>query len=124
MDVCDSVVATLKGGTMRNDCVQFEFVGFDPEYEVRNFIATVAEKLHLSSPSDSAIKVAMKLSRGAVRASCRIASHAGTFVAEAVGENPIKAIKKVEEKIADQLDSWERRRFLNDEPQITVKECV
>lgn len=109
---------------MRNDCVQFEFVGFDPEYEVRNFISTVAEKLHLSSPSDSAIKVAMKLSRGAVQASCRIASHAGTFVAEAVGDNPIKAIKKVEEKITDQLDSWKRRRFLNDEPQITVKECV
>ena len=106
---------------MRSDCVQFEFVGFNPEYEVRSFISTVAEKLHLSSPSDSAIKVAMKFSRGAVQASCRIASHAGTFVADAVSDNPIKAIKKVEEKIAKQLDGWKRRRFLS---QILVEERV
>lgn len=109
---------------MRNDCVQFEFVGFDPEYEVRNFISTVAEKLHLSSPSDSAIKVAMRLSKGVVQASCRIASHAGTFVADAISDNPIKAIKKVEEKIAEQLESWKSRRFLSDEYQITGEERV
>ena len=98
MDISNSAVATLKGGAMSNDYVQFEFVGFNPEYEVRNFISTVAEKLHLNSPSDSAIKVAMKVSRGVVQASCRIASHAGTFMAEAISDNPIKAIKKVEEK--------------------------
>lgn len=109
---------------MRNDCVQFEFIGIDPEYEVRNFVSTVAEKLHLSSPSDSAIKLVMKASRGAVRASCRIASHAGTFVAEAISENPIRALKKVEEKIADQLDCWKQRRFLDDGAEITSEELV
>ena len=124
MSACDSVIATLKGGAMRNDCVQFEFVGFDPEHEVRNFISTVAEKLHLRSPSDSAIKVAMKFSKGVVQASCRIASHAGTFVADAISDNPIKAIKKVEEKIAEQLDGWRRRRFLNDQSKTKTEELV
>lgn len=109
---------------MRNDWVQFEFVGFDPEYEVRKFISTVVEKLDLSSPSDSTIKVAMKLSRGVVQASCRIASHAGTFVAEAIGDNPIRAIQKVEAKIAEQLERWKRRRFLSDRSQITFEERV
>ncbi|MGE0762987.1 MAG: HPF/RaiA family ribosome-associated protein [Bdellovibrionales bacterium] len=109
---------------MHNDCVQFEFVGFDPEYEVKSFISTVAERLHLRSPSDSAIKMAMKLSKGAVQASCRVVSHAGIFAAEAISDNPIKAIKKVEKKIADQLDRWKSRRFLNDESQITVEEYV
>lgn len=99
---------------MRSDCVQFEFVGFDPEYEVRNFISAIAEKLHLSSPSDSVIKVAMKASKGVVQASCRIASHAGTFVADAIGDNPIKAIRKIEEKIGRQLEAWKRCRFQND----------
>lgn len=124
MDTRDSVIATLKGGAMRNDCVQFEFIGFDPEYEVRNFISTVAEKLQLSSPSDSAIKVAMKVSRGVVQASCRIASHAGTFMAEAISDNPIKAIKKVEEKIAEQLDGWKHRRFLNERSGLKTEELV
>lgn len=103
MDIRDSVIATLKGGAMRNDCVQFEFIGLDPEYEVRNFISTVAEKLHLSSPSDSVIKVAMKVSRGVVQASCRIASHAGTFMAEAISDNPIKAIKRLKKRL---LNNW------------------
>jgi len=124
MDIRDSVIATLKGGAMRNDCVQFEFIGLDPEYEVRNFISTVAEKLHFSSPSDSAIKVAMKVSRGVVQASCRIASHAGTFMAEAISDNPIKAIKKVEEKIAEQLEGWKQRRFLNEGSGVKTEELV
>lgn len=124
MDIRDSVIATLKGGAMRNDCVQFEFIGLDPEYEVRNFISTVAEKLHLSSPSDSVIKVAMKVSRGVVQASCRIASHAGTFMAEAISDNPIKAIKKVEEKIAEQLEGWKQRRFLNEGSGVKTEELV
>lgn len=124
MDICGSVIATLKGGAMRSDCVQFEFIGFDPEYEVWNFISTVAEKLHLSSPSDSAIKVAMKVSRGVVRASCRIASHAGTFMAEAISDNPIKAIKRVEEKISEQLDGWKHRRFLNEGSGVKTEELV
>ena len=102
---------------MRSDCIQFEFVGFDPEYEVRTFISTITEKLHLSSPSDSAIKVAMKASKGVVQASCRIASHAGTFVADAIGDNPIKAIQKIEEKIGQQLEAWKSRRFQNEGPQ-------
>ncbi len=99
---------------MHNDCVQFEFIGFDPEYEVKSLISGIAEKLHLNSPSDSAIKVVMKLSRGATQASCHIASRAGTFVAEAIGDDPIKAIKRVEEKLGEQLDGWRKYRFLSD----------
>lgn len=109
---------------MRNDCVQFEFEGFDPGHEVKNFISTVAEKLHLSSPSDSAIKIAMGVSRGAVKASCRIISHAGTFIAEAISENPIKAIKTVEDKISEQLDSWKHRRFLSEQSNTTSEKLV
>jgi hypothetical protein len=91
--------------------LQFEFKGFDPEYEIRNLITNVAEKLHLSSPSDSAMKVAMRKGEGVIEASCRIASHAGTFVAHVVGENPIKAIQKIEQKIGAQLENWKRNRF-------------
>jgi ribosome-associated translation inhibitor RaiA len=109
---------------MQNDCVQLEFMGFDPEQELRNFVASVAEKLHLSAPSDSAMKFAIKSGKGAIRASCYIVSHAGTFFAEAVSDNPAKAILKIEQKINRQLENWKRRRFLNDafcKKQVTVK---
>ena len=44
--------------------------------------------------------------KDAVRASCEIASQAGTFVAEAVSDSPIRAVKKIEKKIGRQLDQW------------------
>jgi hypothetical protein len=64
---------------MINENVEYEFMGFDPEYEITTFIATVADKLYFSAPSDSAIKLAVKKSQGMVKASCRIASQLGGF---------------------------------------------
>lgn len=100
---------------MRNDNVSFEFIGFNPEHDLKNFLATVAENLHLRSPSDSAMKVAIKFSRGVVKASCRIASHAGVFMAEAISDSPIKAMNKIEQKIGEQLKGWKSRRFISEE---------
>lgn len=96
---------------MIQENVQFEFMGFDPDHEIRSFISPVVEKLHLNSPSDAAIKLALKKGKGAIRASCRIASQAGTFVADAVSDNPVKAIQQIEKKIRTQLDTWKAWRF-------------
>ncbi len=96
---------------MINENVECEFMGFDPEYEIKAFIATVTDKLYFSAPSDSAMKLAVKKSQGMVKASCRIASQVGTFVAEARGENPICAIQRLEKRIKHQLDSWKMSRF-------------
>ena len=97
---------------MRKHGVQFEFLGFDPEYEMKKVISSMAEKLYLNSPSDSAMKVALKKGKDVIQASCRIVSQAGTFVAETVSDTPVKAIHKIEEKINQQLDEWKRiRRF-------------
>ena len=96
---------------MIKENVEYEFMGFDPEYEIKTLIATVADKLYFSAPSDSAIKLVFKKSQGVIKASCRIASQVGTFVAEATSENPIRAIQQVESKIKHQLDSWKMNRF-------------
>ena len=96
---------------MINENVEYEFMGFDPEYEIKSVIATIADKLYFSAPSDSAMKLAVKKSQGAIKASCRIASQVGTFVAEATGENPIRAIQRLEKRIKYQLDSWKMNRF-------------
>ena len=92
--------------------LQFEFKGFDPEYELRKLITNVAERLQMSSPSDSVVRVAMIKGKDAIEASCRIASNAGTFVADVVSENPINAILNIEHKIGAQLESWKLNRFI------------
>lgn len=103
---------------MNHNFLQLEFSGFNPEYELRDAIESIAEKLHLSSPSDSAMKVAIQKGKGVVQASCRIASHAGTFMADAVSDSPLRAIQKLDEKIRQQLEGWRRRRFANEEKGI------
>lgn len=96
---------------MISENVEYEFKGFDPGHEIKAFMARLADQIYYSSPSDSGIKFAIQRSQGLVKASCRIASQVGLFVAEATGENPVSTIKKLEKKIKHQLDSWKMNRF-------------
>jgi hypothetical protein len=98
---------------MNGNDMQIEFMGFDPGYEMKTFTATVAEKLHFSAPSDAAMKLAVKKCKGAVQASCRIASQAGLFIAEVASDNPVRALQQIELKIRSQLEAWKNRRFDN-----------
>jgi ribosome-associated translation inhibitor RaiA len=95
---------------MTND-VQFEFMGLDPDYKLRAFVALAAEKLHFSAPSDSAMKLAIRKGKDAFQASCRIASQAGIFVAETISDNPVRAIQQLEHKVRTQVEEWKNRRF-------------
>ncbi|HVK62225.1 MAG TPA: hypothetical protein VM432_11770 [Bdellovibrionales bacterium] len=98
---------------MIQEKVQLEFMHFEPDYETRSFVSSVAEKIHFNAPSDAAMKLALQKGKDAIQASCRIASQAGTFVAEAVSESPIRAVQQIERKIKDQLDAWKAWRFQN-----------
>lgn len=95
---------------MKND-LQFEFMGFNPDDKIKNFVSRVAETLHYSAPSDSAMKLVVEKSKNAIRASCRIASQTGTFVADSISDNPIRAVQQIERKIRKELDQWKARRF-------------
>ena len=98
---------------MNQENMYFEFMGFDPDYEIRTFVSSVAEKLHLNSPSDAALRMAIQKGKGSIKASCQIVSRAGTFVAAAVSDSPIRAVQKLERKIKSQLDHWKAWRFQN-----------
>ncbi len=91
--------------------VKFEFLGFDPDERIRYFASTVAETIHFSAPSDSTLKIVVEKSKDVILASCRIVSQSGTFMADAISDNPMKAIQLIERKIRDQLDAWKRHRF-------------
>ena len=103
---------------MPNHSVNFEFIGFDPEYEVRSFITSVADRLHSLAPSDSFMKIVMKKGGDAIEASCRIASQADKFVADAVCNSPVTAIHQIESKIRQQLDEWKKHRFLGSQSKV------
>jgi hypothetical protein len=91
--------------------VKFDFTDFAPEQDLKHFVGAIAEKIHLSAPSDSFMKMIIQKGTGAVRASCHIASEAGTFVAHSVCDSPFRAVTQLERKINSQLKSWKRRRF-------------
>jgi ribosome-associated translation inhibitor RaiA len=91
--------------------VQFEFMGFKPDEQIKTFVSSVVDQLHFSAPSDAALKLVIKKSKDMIRASCRIASQAGTFVADTMSDNPIRAVQQIENKIRRQLDHWKKIRF-------------
>ena len=98
---------------MTQENMQFEFQGFNPDPNTRTLISTIAERIHLNAPSDSALKLALLRGKDAIRVSCRIVSRVGTFVAEAVSDSPRRALKQVEQKMRVQLDQWKSWRFQN-----------
>src|SRR5690349_12603305 len=93
--------------------MRFEFVDICPDEKMKSLVSKVAAKLQFSAPSDSTGKIVIQKTQGAIRASCRIASLAGNFVAETVSDTPSRAIDKLEKKIRAQLDLWKRRRFVD-----------
>lgn len=95
---------------MTND-LRYEFMGFKPDEKIKSFVSSVAETLHYSAPSDSAVKLVIEKTKNAIRASCRIASQAGTFVADSISDNPMKAVQQIDQKIRKELDDWKSRRF-------------
>jgi ribosome-associated translation inhibitor RaiA len=96
---------------MQANSMQLEIINFTPERKLDDSINKVSEKLIESAPNDSVIKIVLRASRGVIRATCRVASHAGIFVAEAITESPIQALKQLEKRMNQQLNEWKKRRF-------------
>lgn len=95
---------------MMND-MHFQFDGFKPDEKIKDFISTVAEKIHLSAPSDSTTHFAIKQSKDMINVSCKTASRIGTFMAEATGVDITQALQNIEQKMRKQIDRWKKRRF-------------
>lgn len=93
------------------DDLQFEFQGFKPDEKIKNIFSTVAEKIHLSGPSDSTTKLVVKKTKNAVEVSCSVASRVGLFMADSVSGDPVLALQKLERKMRDQIEKWKKRRF-------------
>ena len=91
--------------------IKVTFEEFTPDDSTKACLSVVADKLQFSAPSDAVLKIVLKKSAGNLLATCRIVSQAGIFVAEAIADQPIRAIGMVEEKIRKQLKNWKAHRF-------------
>jgi hypothetical protein len=97
---------------MLNQSVSFEFSGFNPEYEIKSSIMSVADRLYNLAPSDSVMKLALRKGSGQVEASCRIASQEGVFIADAKSNSPVTAVRQIESHIMRQIENWKNYRFI------------
>lgn len=88
-----------------------KFEDFTPDDDTKTCVNGIAEKLQSSAPSDADLTMAVRRSAGKILATCRIVSQAGIFVAEAIADQPIRAVLEVEDKIRLQLRHWKSRRF-------------
>jgi hypothetical protein len=98
---------------MYNKNVNFEFIGFVPEAEVKSFITSIAHRLHGLAPSNSFMNfILKKKGDDVVEASCRIASRVGEFLVDTVSKDPVAAIQQIESRMKQKLDEWKKLRFL------------
>jgi len=101
----------MKGGAMLCHSIKYEYKDITPSYEEKNFIETLAENLHMSSPSDSAMKVVVQENGDYRRVSCQIVSFSQRFEADAISDCPKRAMQEVERQLMPQIDKWKELRF-------------
>ncbi len=96
---------------MKHEHFSIEIRGILPTQSLQSMLKQVSERIHWQSPSDSFLKIFCEQSKEAMKASCRIASQAGVFVAEAISESPEERLRNLEKRIYEQLNTWKETRF-------------
>lgn len=86
------------------------FKGMTPTKSLKQWVRILADKIQWESPSDANLKIVCEQSGQWLKASCRIASQVGVFVAEAAAETPEKCIEKLELQVQNKLNSWKKKR--------------
>ncbi len=98
---------------MNYENLNIEMRGIHPSSHLDKMLRDLADAIHWQSPSDSCLKIFIEQSKGTIKASCRIASQTGVFVANSVSDCPEKSLRMLEQKIQKKLDEWKRNRFSN-----------
>ena len=85
---------------------KFEFMGFDPDFDVKSAISRTLEKILGSAPSDAESVARLSRTREGFSGFIRLCSRQGTFVAEASGHDPIETVRHLTDRIHDQIRRW------------------
>ena len=94
-----------------------EFNGFDPGPALRADVKSVLENIQMLAPSDSSVKIVFEKENGTISATGKVVSLAGVYMAYEFDSDPETALKSIQCKLIDQLDSWKQSRFVSDDYQ-------
>lgn len=89
----------------------FEFIGFEPSSALETVAKTVFGRIHNEAPSDSFAMATVRKTLEGFQAALKINSSVGTFVADAISEDPQKAMVALSRRIRSRLRIWKRTRF-------------
>jgi len=92
-----------------------QFLNFEPTNEIKGLIKSLVNELEAIAPSDAAFRVVFEKNKKIFKGIVRVCSQAGTFIAEAVAEQPLHVLMEMDRHIRRQIEDWKCRRSLDGE---------
>lgn len=93
------------------DDIFVHFQGFSPSTFTRDFLDFKIGEIHEKSPYGSTLRAVFVRNGERVKATLRIMSVAGTFVAVCEGQKMRDVTKRLFSQIGRQLDRWKSTRY-------------
>jgi hypothetical protein len=90
----------------------FKFIDFEPTAILAKKAVLKLGRIFGESPSDSSALAFMRKTRNGFEGRLHIRSAVGTFMADVIGEDPLKVLNSLSRKIRSQLRVWKRERAL------------
>lgn len=90
----------------------FEFIDFEPCTEIASRAVDRLNRIFSESPSDSTATASVRKTSQGFEGQLSVKSASGTFMANVIGEDPLKVIDLLSRKVRSQLRLWKRVRWL------------
>jgi hypothetical protein len=97
------------------DDVFVQFQGFHPSTFTRDFLDLKFDQIHEKSPYGSTLRAVFVRNGERLKATLRIMSAAGTFVAVSEGQKMRDVSKRLFSQIGRQLERWKSTRYKDED---------
>lgn len=99
---------------MTHSAVQsLEYIGFEPSDSLTGFASEKLYRVVGESPSDSITRGFIRKTKNGFEGCLQVRSIVGTFVANVIGEDPLKVIDDLSQKVRHELLKWKKNRDLD-----------
>lgn len=89
---------------------KFKFAGFEPDRDLKGTISDTLDLILGSAPSDAEPVACLSQTRDGFTGFLRLVSSQGTFLAEAVGRDPVETLARLKDRIFVQIMRWRSLR--------------
>lgn len=98
---------------MEQEYLKVEFRGFEPERDFSFKVQSALEDLQLLAPSQSTISLIFEQGKGVVSVTGKVVSSEGVYLAYEFDTDLDTALRSIECKLIDQMESWRKYCFPN-----------